>query len=256
MPNKEQDLIDQQLQDLNRDGADGRWFLTCMQPPIKTALSQLYSSVLWMAVCASMTTLNATAQTGAWLMTSHDEHHSALSAVQSQALDAIHWHVPVDLNPPQGEILIHYGSPLVTASNTVIVPVKTGSNSFRVEARNGATGERLWTQKTDWQAPQSSFVPGLGPALSKNSLFVPDIAGGVLVRSNPDQAMGTVTRLYFYGAENFHNDPTVYSQNVQINTPLSIDVNGNIYFGFLALGPTPMNLQSGLARITPNGRGT
>jgi hypothetical protein len=111
-------------------------------------------------------------------------------------------------------------------------------------------------QKTGWQAPQASFVPGLGPTLSNNSLFVPDIAGGVLVRSNPDQAMGTVTRLYFYGAENFHKDPTVYSQNVQINTPLSIDVNGNIYFGFLVLGPTPINLQSGLARIAANGTGT
>src|ERR1700733_338299 len=256
MPNKKQDRIDQKLQDLNHHGVAGRGFLKCMKHSIKTALSQLISSVLWMAVCASMTTLNATAQTGAWLTTSHDEQHSALSTVQSQALDTIHWHVPVDLNPPQGEILIHYGSPLVTAANTVIVPVKTASNSFRVEARNGATGKRLWMQKTGWQAPQASFVPGLGPTLSAKSLFVPDIAGGVLVRSNPDQAMGTVTRLYFYGATNFHNDPTVYSQNVQINTPLSIDVKGNIYFGFLALGPTPINLQSGIARIAPNATGT
>jgi hypothetical protein len=257
MPDKKQDLVDQQLQDLNNDGVDHR--LKCMKHLIKTAPSQLTYSVLWMVVCAGMLTLNAAnaaAQTGAWLTPSHDEQHSALSTVQSQALDTIHWHVPVDLNPPQGEILIHYGSPLVTAANTVILPVKTGSNSFRVEARNGATGERLWMQKTGWQAPQASFVPGLGPTLSNNSLFVPDIAGGVLVRSNPDQAMGTVTRLYFYGAENFHKDPTVYSQNVQINTPLSIDVNGNIYFGFLVLGPTPINLQSGLARIAANGTGT
>jgi hypothetical protein len=75
-------------------------------------------------------------------MTSHDEQHSALSTVQSQALDTMHWHVPVDLRPPYGEILIHCGSPLVTAAKTVIVPVKTGSNSFRVEAHNGATGKR------------------------------------------------------------------------------------------------------------------
>ena len=223
---------------------------------INTAPSQLTSSILWMAVSAVMLTLNAAAQTGAWLMPSHDEQHSALSTVQSQALDAIHWHVPVDLSPPQGEIFIHYGSPLVTAANTVIVPVKTGSNSFRVEAHNGATGKRLWMQKTDWQAPQASFVPGLGPTLSNNSLFVPDLAGRVLVRSNPDQARGTVTRLYFYGVKNFEKNPTVYSQNVQINTPLSIDANGNIYFGFVVLGPTPINLQSGLARIAPDGTGS
>jgi hypothetical protein len=256
MPDKKQDPIDQQLQDLNNDGVDRCRFVKRMKHSIKTAPSQLISSILWMAVCAAMLTLNAAAQTGAWLTPSHDEQHNALSTVQSQALDTIHWQVPVDLSPPHGEIFIHYGSPLVTAANTVIVPVKTGTNSFRVEAHNGATGKRFWTQKTGWQAPEASFVPGLGPTLSSNSLFVPDIAGRVLVRSNPDQAKGTVTRLYFYGAKNFRKDPTVYGQNVQINTPLSIDPNGNIYFGFLVLGPTPINLQSGLARVAPNGTGT
>jgi hypothetical protein len=64
------------------------------------------------------------------------------------------------------------------------------------KARDGATGKRLWMQKTDWQAPQATFVPGLGPRLSNNPLFVPDIAGRVLVRSSPDQAKSTVTRLY------------------------------------------------------------
>src|SRR5580658_9079442 len=223
---------------------------------IKTALSQLASFILCIAVSFAMLNLHGEAQTGAWLMPSHDEQHSALSTVQSQALDTIHWYVPIDLSPPHGEILIHYGSPLVTAANTLIVPVKTGANSFRVEAHNGATGKRLWMQKTDWQAPQASFVPGLGPTLSNNSLFVPDLAGRVLVRSNPDQARGTVTRLYFYGVKNFRKNPTVYSQNVQISTPLTIDANGNIYFGFLVLGSTPINLQSGLARIAPDGTGS
>jgi hypothetical protein len=257
MPAKKQNLIDPQLQDLNNDVGDRRGCLKCMKLSIRTAPSQLIYSILWMAVCAAMLTLTAAAQTGAWLMPSHDEQHSALSTVQSQALDTIHWHVPVDLSPPQGEITIHYGSPLVTAANTVIVPVKTGSNSFRVEAHSGATGKRLWAQKTGWQASTAAtFTPGLGPTLSNNSLFVPDIAGRVLVRSNPDQALGTVTRLYFYGVNNFRLNPTVYEQNVQIDTPLSTDAIGNIYFGFLVLGPTPINLQSGLARIAPDGTGT
>ena len=51
-------------------------------------------------------------------------------------------------------------------------------------------------------------------------------------------------------------NPTVYQQNVQINTPLTTDANGNLYFGFLALGPTPIGLQSGLARIAADGTGT
>ena len=136
------------------------------------------------------------------------------------------------------------------------MPVKTGTNSFRVEAHNGATGKRLWTQNTGYQAPGASFVPGMGPTISGNQLFVPDIAGRVLVRQNPDLAKGSVTRLYFYGAKNYRKNPTAYKQNVQIDTPLTTDAAGNLYFGFLVLGPTPLNLQSGVARIAPNGTGT
>jgi hypothetical protein len=43
---------------------------------------------------------------------------------------------------------------------------------------------------------------------------------------------------------------------VQINTPITADAAGNIYFGFLVMGPTPIELQSGLARIGPDGKGT
>jgi len=212
--------------------------------------------LLWICACSGMLTASAKAQTGAWLTHSHDEQHTALSTVQSQPLSTIHWHVPVDLNPPGGEILIHYGSPLVTAANTVIVPVKTGTNSFRVEAHNGATGAKIWTQNTGWQAPEAEFVPGLGPTISGNQLFVPDIGGRVLVRQNPDDAKGAITHLYFYGAKNYQKDPAVYQQNVQIDTPLTTDANGNLYFGFIVLGATPINLQSGIARIAPNGTGT
>jgi len=210
--------------------------------------------MLALGACALLVAANAAAQ--AWLTHSHDEQHTALSTVQSQPLNSIHWHTPVDLHPPQGEIFIHYGSPLVTAANTVIVPVKTNTNSFRVEAHNGATGKRLWMLNTGWQAPGADFVPGLGPTISGSQLLIPDIAGRVIVRPNPDQTKVKISRLYFYGVKNFRKNPTAYEQNVQIDTPLSTDANGNIFFGFLALGSTPLNLQSGLARIAANGTGT
>ncbi len=200
--------------------------------------------------------LPAAAQSGDWLTHSHDEQHTALSTVQSQALEAIHWHAPVDLHPPEGEILVHYGSPLVTAANTVIVPVKTGANSFRVEARDGATGQRLWLLNTGYRAPEASFVPGLGPTISGGRLFIPDIAGSVLARSSPDQAEGTITHLYFYGLKNFNKNPTAYQKKIQIDTPLSADAQGNLFFGFLALGSTPLKLRSGIARISADGVGS
>jgi hypothetical protein len=220
-----------------------------------TRMFQLILSVCAIGGCAMLLAANTAAQTG-WLTHSHDEQHTALSTVQSQPLDAIHWHVPSDLHPPGGTIYIHYGSPLVTTANTVIVPVKTGTNSFRVDAHNAVTGKRIWSQHTGWLAPEADFIPGLGPTISGNQLFVPDIAGRVLVRQNPDAAKGAVTRLYFYGAKNYHKAPAVYKQNVQIDTPLTTDANGNLYFGFLVLGSTPLNLESGIARIAADGTGT
>ncbi len=228
-----------------------------MKPMDPFTKSRRWLPVIGMGALLSMLFSNASAQSGGWLTHSHDEQHTSLSDVQSQPLDKIRWHAPVDLHPPDGEIFIHYGSPLVTPANTVIIPVKTGANSFRVEARNGATGKRLWLTNTGYQAPGASFVPGLGPTISGNQLFVPDIAGRVLVRQNPDQAKGgAITRRYFYGLKNYRKNPAAYQQNVQIDTPLSTDANGNLYFGFLALGSTPLNLQSGLARIAADGTGT
>jgi hypothetical protein len=220
---------------------------------------QIFTAIIFVVcvgACACLLIASAAAQTGAWLTHSHDEQHTALSTVQSQALDTIHWHVPVDLHPPQGEIFIHYGSPLITAANTVIVPVKTGANSFRVEAHSGTTGKRMYTLGTTWQAPEADFIPGLGPTISGNQLFVPGIAGSVVVRQNPDEAKGTVTRLYFYGIKNYRKNPTAYKQNVQIDTPLTTDANGNVYFGFTVLGSTPLNLQGGIARVAADGTGT
>jgi hypothetical protein len=223
---------------------------------MKTLQSRIIISMLSMVAFAAMLSPDAAAQTGAWLTPSHDAQHSAVSGVKSQALKTIHWSMPVDLSPPSGEITLHYGSPLVTEANTVIVPVKTGANNFRVEARNGKSGALLWALKTTYHAPAASFTPGLGPTISGNHLFIPDGAGRILARQNPDQAKGLITRLNFYGEQNFLANPAVYQRNVQIDTPLTTDTSGNLYFGFLVLGPTPINLQSGVARIAPDGSGT
>jgi hypothetical protein len=198
---------------------------------------------------------HANAQSGAWPTHSHDAQHTGVSATAGQLLSKIHWHIPVDLKPPTGEIFIHYGSPLVGPVNTVIVPVKTGTNSFRVEAHNATTGKQLWTLNTGYQAPTATFVPGLGATFFHNQLFIPDSAGRIMVRNTPNQATGSLGELYFYGEKNYLADPAVYQHNVQINTPLTADASGNLFFGFLALGTTPIALQSGLARIAPDGTG-
>ncbi|MGA8300009.1 MAG: hypothetical protein WB817_11025 [Terriglobales bacterium] len=225
---------------------------------LKSRTAQVWSVFVSLITgfCLICLSAHAGAQTGAWLTHSHDDQHTALSTVESQPLSAIHWHTPVDLFPPQGEIFIHYGSPLVTAANTVIVPVKTGSNSFKVEALNAATGKKVWQLNTGWQAPGADFVPGLGPTMTSSTLYIPDIAGRVIARPNPDETKQKISKLYFYGVKNFNKAKSTYEANIQIDTPLSTDASGNLFFGFLALGSTPLNLQSGLARIGTNGTGT
>src|ERR1700722_4961139 len=91
-----------------------------------------------------------------WNGYGHDSQHDAIASVASQPLNRILWQTPVDLNPQYSgdELLIHYGSPSITRSNTVIVPVKTGaSGGFEVEALVGATGATNWTQSTDYVLP-------------------------------------------------------------------------------------------------------
>jgi hypothetical protein len=223
-------------------------------PPLPAFRLAFPTSVLGL-VCL-FTAQPSTAQTGLWASHSHDAQHTGVSSVAAQPFNTIHWQTPVDLAPPTGEIFIHYGSPLVTAANTVIVPVKTGTDSFRVEGHNGATGALLWQQSTGYIAPMAGFLPGLGPTLQGDKLLIPDIAGSVLVRKSPNLAKGSVSSLYFYGEANYLASPQVYQQNVLINTPLTTDAKGNVFFGFLVTGSTPIGLQSGLARITPGGVGT
>lgn len=196
------------------------------------------------------------AQPSGWPSYAHDEHHGAVSSVAAQPMNVVHWSTPVDLHPPNGEIFRHYGSPLITPANTTIVPVKVGHNSFRVEARNGSDGSLLWSQFTDYRVPDAGFVPGFYPVLTHDVLVMPGGGGTVLVRSNPDQPTGKLIRVAFYGIQNYNADPQTYQDNVLINTPITADSGGNIYFGFVVLGHTPLQLRSGLARVSATGAGS
>ena len=117
--------------------------------------------------------------------------HTSLYAGPSQDLNQVLWHTPVDLNPQYSgtDLYIHYGAPLVTAGNTVIVPVKTGAtDGFEVQAFDGATGGAAtiggtgtpkYTLSTDYTINGLSYnwTPSFAPVLAS------DGAGG--------------TRLYF-----------------------------------------------------------
>jgi hypothetical protein len=194
-----------------------------------------------------------------WQGFARDPQHSALSAVGSLPLSVIRWQTAVDLDPQYSgnDLQIHYGSPLVTSEGTVIVPVKTGSSGgFEVQARQVTDGTLNWTLGTDYALPQHDWVPSLGPTLTPSGrLYIPAAGGTLLETDNPDSgATPVATRLAFYGIANYQGsaeDTTIF-----INTPITSDASGNLYFGFLATAGNPLGLKSGLARIDPTGRGT
>jgi hypothetical protein len=196
-----------------------------------------------------------------WSDYAHDAQHSAISAVASEPLGCIHWQTPVDLNPQfsGGELLIHYGSPLITSSNTVLVPVKTGaSGGFRFEAHAGTNGTLKWMQPTDYLLPPHYWTPSFSGTLSpSNRLYFPGGGGTVYYCDSPDtNGPPVVTQLAFYGLTNYLANTNAYLANVFIDTPITSDRYGNIFFGFQVTNSTPLNLASGIARIDANGTGT
>jgi len=195
----------------------------------------------------------------AWQGLGRDAQHSAASPTASQPLGRIRWQTAVDLAPQfvQNELLIHYGSPLITAGNTVIVPVKTGAlDGFRVEAR-GSDGSLQWQLPSDYTLPPHDWTPEFGPALAAPArVYFPGSGGKIYFRDHPDASAGPTGELAFYGLANYLQNQPAYDANVFINTPITADPAGNIYFGFLVTGATPLGLSSGVARISADGRGT
>jgi hypothetical protein len=188
-----------------------------------------------------------------WPTYAHGPHHDGNSAFASQPLKRIRWQTPVDLDPQYSgsELLIHYGSPLVTPGNNVIVTVKVKAHgTFRVDTHRGSDGAVIWSIPTDFVLPRAGWTPPCGPTLTPSgNLVIPAIGGTVLVGSDPDTLPHEVWRRCFYGLANHNAAPNVYDANIKINTPIVCDDAGNLYFGFLALGSTPLALKSGIARM-------
>ncbi len=195
-----------------------------------------------------------------WPGYARDPSHEADAPVAAQSLNAIHWSTPIDLNPQYsgGELLIHYGSPIITAQGTIVVTTKTGaSGGFRVEGHASTTGAQFWTLSTDFILAPHNWTPSCGCTLRpSDQLAIPGAGGTVWLRSHPDSASGSVQRVAFYGLANYQANPTAYNNNVMIDTPITSDAEGNLFFGFVVLGSTPIGLQSGIARIALDGTGS
>lgn len=158
-----------------------------------------------------------------------------------------------------GDLLIHYGSPLVTASNTVIVPVRTSSaDTYRLDVLNGVDGSLKYSLATTWSPPPHNWIPVFGPALTaRNRLYYPGPGGTVYYRDEPDSDSGPVGQIAFYGDALYAGaNQAIFDNNVMISTPIVSDRYGGIFFGFTVIGANPAHLESGIAKIDRNGNGT
>ncbi len=196
----------------------------------------------------------------AWRGFASNPQHTALAAIASQDLNRIAWSTPVDLAPAftaSGVLLAHYGSPVVTSHNTVVVPVKTGrAGGFRLEARSGTNGGLIWSANSDYVLPPSNWVPSYNVALTTgNRLFAPAVGGKLLVKDDADASGGTLRTLIFYGTNAYNAAPATFDATVFVNTPITVDTQGNAFFGFYVGGANPLGLVSGIARIAVDGTG-
>jgi len=199
------------------------------------------------------------ARASGWRGFGGDAQHTAASAVAAQPTEAVRWSTPVDLQPNYSgtSLLIHYGTPLVTRRNTVVIPVKTGAtDGFQVEAHRADTGALVWTQTTDYTLPAHGWVPSLGITLTRRErLLIPGAGGTIYRRVLPDRAGALTTQRAFYGIQHYQANPTAFDNTVRISTPITADLHEVAYFGFVASDGAPLGLQSGIARITA-GRGS
>ena len=196
----------------------------------------------------------------AWWGFGRDAQHTAQGAVATQPLSRIRWSTAVDLAPQLvgSDLLIHYGSPVITSRNTVLLPLKTGaSGGFSVEARSGATGALLWSAASDYVLPRHDWTPSYNLSLTANNrLHMPGAGGKLLYRDDADAPAGTLKTIVFYGPEIYAASQALFDAGVFINTPITIDSAGNLFFGFIVTATNPAGLVSGIARIGADGVGS
>jgi hypothetical protein len=200
-----------------------------------------------------------------WAGFAGNPQHTAAASEPPQPFGRIRWSAKVDLAPVvvNGTLPIHYGSPMITAANTVLVPTRVSAKAgFRVVAYSGTSGARRWSLDTDYRPPAFTVGPGIWtpplPAVLTpgTALAVAGGGGTVLMRQHANMTAGAVQRLVFYGAAQWEAHRSAYDKAVQITTPLTAAPDGSVYFGFTVTGATPAHLSSGIARIDAQGHAT
>jgi hypothetical protein len=203
----------------------------------------------------------------AWSQYGKNAQHTALVTTGVQSMKAVLWSTTVDPAPPttNSEVLCHYASALVASGGTVVVTVRTGpasvypssNDTFMLQGHNPDTGAVIWTENTDYTSPAHGWTPVCGSSIGPdNRLYTPGAGGTVYVRSNADSPSATVSQLCFYGISTYNANKSAFNKDIRINTPITVDTSGNIYFGYVSEPTATTGMHSGLVRISSAGVAT
>ena len=186
--------------------------------------------------------------------------HTAYYGVPAQHLNRILWSTSVDATGSAGGA--HYGSPLVTVSNTVVVPIHINSTGFSVKAFEATTGRLKYTLTNDYVLPTFNWVPVYNPVLDHggptNRLYYAGAGGTVFYVDNPDSDTPSApVRVCFYtNLVGYAANAANFNSTIFVDTPMTAGPDGSVYFGFRVQGtaPAPLNTnQSGFVRIDSSG---
>jgi hypothetical protein len=154
---------------------------------------------------------------------------------------------------------------VITSGNTLLAPIKTGKDDgFRIDAFDASTGAPKYSLSTDYTQPPHGWVMAYQPVLAASPagtrLYYPGAGGSVHFIDNVDVAgHGAPVRRVFYTNAAYDANAAAFDASVFVNTPITADANGNIFFGFRMndIAPAPLSTaQGGFARIDPSGNAT
>ncbi len=142
------------------------------------------------------------------------------------------------------------------------MPVKTASDGFELKVLNAVDGSAKYSLATDYILPSHGWIPVYQPALAQSSfgtrLYYPGAGGTIYAIDAPDSSSpGAPVRQVFYTTlADYQANAGAFNSTVFVNTPLTPDGKGDIFFGFRVQGTAPAPLsttESGFARIDPSG---
>jgi hypothetical protein len=155
-----------------------------------------------------------------------------------------------------------------TNANGTFTITRIDANTFSL---NGTTGNGAYTSgglwaynptSTSYIDPKYSWTPPYQPVYDPvtDRVYFPGPGGTLDYIAHPDSpgsSTPTVVQEAFYGTSNYTANTAAYNASIFINTGLTVDSSGNVYFGFTETGSNPSGINDGgIARITPAGVGS